>query len=225
MENKINMKHPIIADAMEYTGLTEDGIYDKIEISQKELHKKWIEKDPQTYFEILNFYQNSEIGFYDILQYNTWSNAQKPFIDITKYDIKTVLEFGCGCGQTALILAGQGFEVDIADVNNLMTGFTFFRLKKNGYKCNIVQLDKYKPLTKNYDIITTVDVLEHIINPFEMIIHFREHSKYWYSTALKPIKMAQHLCLWENDKIIDIVKAIGWQPVQLSNDEGRGFFK
>ena len=220
-----NYEHEIITDAIEFLNIDRNEIEKKISEMENTLHKIWNNRNPQTYIDILNFYQTEELAFYNVIQFNTWSNAQKPSISFKKFPIKTALDFGCGGGTTALYLAEQGYEVDICDVNSKLVEFTKFRLNKNGYQCNIIPLDKFKPLTKNYDFITTIDVLEHVLNPLELIIHFRKHSKYWYSTALKPSQISQHLCLWDNEKIIDIIKSIGWNPIWLAGDEGRGFFE
>lgn len=221
----INLEHPIITDAMEFLKINKNEIDLRIKIALGEKLKIWYELNPQNIIELYDYYDNNEVSFYDTLQFNTWSNAQKPFVDFKKYPIKTALEFGCGCGSTALYLAEQGFEVTIADINEMMLDFTSFRLNKYGYNCNKLDLSELKPLKTNYDLVTTIDVLEHVINPLELIIHFRDYCKFWYSTALKPKEMPEHLGLWKNDKIIDIIKSIGWNPIWLAGDEGRGFFE
>jgi len=215
----------IFVDAMEYLGLSQSELEQKINIAKSEKMKIWHDLNPQNISQLTEYYKNNEMSFFDILDFNTWSNAQIPIYDFSKLDIKTCLDFGCGCGSTALHLAKQGYEVSICDLNNLMTEFTLFRLQKYGFDAHIVDLSELKPLKTNYDLITTIDVLEHVFNPLELIIHFREYSKYWYSTALKPKPMPEHLGLWKDETIIDIIKSIGWSPLWLASDEGRGFFQ
>ena len=220
-----DINNPIIDEASEFLNMKREYIVAKIYEMENNLHKIWNQRNPQTYSEIIDFYKKEELHFFNVLQFNLWSNAQMPFVDFNKYPIKTCFEFGCGIGTTALLLAEMGFEVDIADANIKLVEFTKFRLNKRGYKCNIINIDKYKPLEKSYDLITTIDVLEHVLNPIELMVHFREYSKYWYVTNLNPAKISQHLCLWNNDRIIDIIKAIGWNPLWLAEDSGRGFFE
>jgi 2-polyprenyl-3-methyl-5-hydroxy-6-metoxy-1,4-benzoquinol methylase len=110
-------------------------------------------------------------------------------------------------------------------MDDLLIEFTVWRMQKRKHSVGIVTLDSFKPIKKNYDLITCIDVLEHLINPLEMLTQFRDHAKYLYITALKPADISQHLNMWNKDRIIDIMKAIGWKPIWLAADEGRGFFE
>ncbi len=83
------------------------------------------------------------------------------FMDVTiapyRHEIKTALEFGSGPGPVlAELLKREGFEVDLYD--------KYFSPEK-----------VYK--NKQYDLITSTEVIEHIDNTLELFSFFKTHLK------------------------------------------------
>jgi 2-polyprenyl-3-methyl-5-hydroxy-6-metoxy-1,4-benzoquinol methylase len=228
-----NYEHIVIQESAEFLTVTKEYVRLQIEEMKASLHKIWNSMSPNDIESVTRFYTSNPLHFYNVIEFNTWSDAQRPPIleGVTKggkIRLKSALDFGCGCGTTAIFLSElgeSGIQVDIADVNTQLQNFAKWRLDRRGYKSEIVSLLGFKPIKKHYDLITCLDVLEHLTNPLEMISHFREHADYVYLTALKPAKISQHLNLWDSERIIDIICAIGFEAMWLAPDQGRGLFK
>ena len=79
-----------------------------------------------------------------------------------------VLDYGCGAGVLARFLAIKGFEVDAADIPSKTLSFvksTMDKLLKR-----IITVDSNFELPDaHYDLIITLDALEHTVNPLEII--------------------------------------------------------
>ena len=220
-----NIKSKVIDEAAEYLKISREMVVREIETMKSELHKIWNSNRPQTIEELKKFYNEQPLHFFNVLDFNTWSDAQYPKVNLIEYGIKTAVDFGCGCGTTAVYLSDLGIQTDVAELSEPLRKFAVWRLRKRGYTTNEVSLANMMPLKKKYDLVTCIDVLEHLINPLEMVYHFAQHAKYFYATALKPQDMSQHLNLWPREKVIDIFIDLGWKPIWLAQDEGRGFFE
>jgi len=217
--------NPIIDEAAEFLNLSRLEVLENLIKMKNELHKDWNKVNPSNLSSLNDFYMTHPLHFYNVLDFDTWSDAQIPKIKFDGLGIKTAFDYGCGAGKTAVHLGEKGISVDICEMDPLLRDFTTWRMQKRKFSIGIVSLDSFKPIKKNYDLITCIDVLEHMINPLEMLTQFREHAKYLYVTALKPKAISQHLNMWDQERIIDIMKAIGWSPIWLASDEGRGFFE
>ena len=73
---------------------------------------------------------------------------------------KKILDYGSGCGQNAIMLAKEGYDVAMADFNGYTSDFAKFRAKKRGL--DIKYYDIEKPIDDKFDIILAFDVLEHV---------------------------------------------------------------
>jgi len=215
----------IIDEAAEFLCLSREEVLENIVKMKNELHKDWNRANPTSIEELKTFYNEHPLHFYNVIDFDTWSDAQNVRVPFGKVEIKTAFDYGCGGGKTAVFLGDRKISVDVCDLDIRLRDFTVWRMKQRNYAVDVVELDSLKPIKKQYDLITCVDVLEHMINPLEMMTQFREHAKYFYCTALKPKAISQHLNMWDQDRIIDVMKAIGWNAIWLAGDEGRGFFE
>jgi 2-polyprenyl-3-methyl-5-hydroxy-6-metoxy-1,4-benzoquinol methylase len=86
---------------------------------------------------------------------------------------KPCLDYGCGVGVATEILASNGFKVDAADLaGNEVLNFLQWRLTQHGLmdKVNILHVNGLKPVLKDkYSLVVMLDILEHLMNPKEML--------------------------------------------------------
>lgn len=157
-------------------------IKDFLHISDKELDvnfqngpmliaKEWNDKNPKTDEEILNFYKTTENYLFDQA---FWHSTSRRGYDTALYGscLKRnnnklkgyrVLDFGCGIGVNAFMLAKGGADVTIADLDCVSLDFARFRFHKHKipFKKWITDKEDMPPLEK-YDLILCNDVFEHI---------------------------------------------------------------
>ena len=92
---------------------------------------------------------------------------------------KTMLDYGCGCAASSIWVASQGLDVTLADLP--IKGFKFLEYITNKYRPGIKFLDitsDYLDLGGPYDFIYCSEVLEHVIEPFEVLKNLVKHLKH-----------------------------------------------
>jgi SAM-dependent methyltransferase len=73
------------------------------------------------------------------------------------------LDFGGGTGNLALALAAVGWSVDYLERSALQKDFVSFRIQRYDLDEQVRVLDDWRPIEANtYDLVSAVDVLEHV---------------------------------------------------------------
>ena len=104
-----------------------------------------------------------------------WIKFLDKFLPLKNGKSKKVLEMGCGIGAFAKILNERHFKVDAVDVSP----FIVERAKKihEGINFNIMDIEKNTKITKKYDYIFAFEVLEHLKNPFKVLVNIKKMLK------------------------------------------------
>lgn len=83
----------------------------------------------------------------------------KKIIDENKY--KTALDLGCGSGAFAMRLKKAGLQVECADINKE----SFAAKDIKFYSINLNDLNFSEKIIKKYDLIISIEVIEHLYSP------------------------------------------------------------
>lgn len=86
------------------------------------------------------------------------------------------LDFGSGVGSGALVFKRNGFDVACADISSGMLDFCRFRLASRGWEGDFIDLNHQSLPEARYDVITAMDVFEHLYDPVEAI------ERLWWAT-------------------------------------------
>jgi len=90
----------------------------------------------------------------------------------------SILDYGCGSSLYSLKLYFQGFNnITIADISHRFFRFLQFLCKKYQIKMKFLPLRDDKSLIEKYDYIISSEVLEHVFEPEEVLVHIIEHMK------------------------------------------------
>ncbi len=169
----IDDREELINDMAEFQKLPKDEIDLRIMVGAERMMDEWNEKDPKTPEEITKFYKETENYLYDLTHWHfagrrrfdvelTTSVAHRISKDFKDRKIK-ILDFGCGIGQNAYMLAKAGADVTIADLDSVTLDFAEYRFKKHNvpYKVWYTDTEDMPPETE-FDIILAFDILEHV---------------------------------------------------------------
>lgn len=154
-----------ITDLLEYTRKSFDDVYRDVYRGEILMRNEWNEKNPQTPEEIRKFYKETENYLYDL---GNWHFGDRRQFDVEllasclKSKPKKVLDFGAGIGQNAYMLAGEGIDVAVADVDSYTLDFAEWRFKKHHVPATFWRVDKEPAPNCKFDMILCFDVLEHI---------------------------------------------------------------
>jgi SAM-dependent methyltransferase len=77
----------------------------------------------------------------------------------------TYLDFGAGVGSGTILFAKYGFRVTVADISSTLLNFARSRLTARRVPATFIDLKERRLSTAQYDIITAMDVWEHLVDP------------------------------------------------------------
>lgn len=170
-EKKVLLQH-----LCEFIPIPMEALVHKVSQGEKLLRQEWNEKNPKTWGQMLEFYKNTENYLYDLTH---WHLTQRRAFDLsTEAKVmavkpKNVLDFGCGIGQNAIMLARKGVDVTLADVGSKTLNFAKYRFQQEGLPFKEWITDgPDMPPDEKYDAIIILDVFEHL--PKDMLKFYVE---------------------------------------------------
>ncbi len=89
-------------------------------------------------------------------------------------------EYGCGVAPVTawLVTRFPAWRYTIVDIPCPMLEFARWRFRRfPNVEAKEPGFGSHLPLTKVYDVITCLDVLEHVVNPLEVVRHLVDHLK------------------------------------------------
>jgi SAM-dependent methyltransferase len=139
----------------------------------------------QTKSEIRDYYVEQEHGVLASMYWHTllpdrWALHSVAALQHAKQfaEGKRVFEFGHGVGSTGLLFSAHGFEVTLGDVSRAYRDFAGHRFRTRQRDVRFLDLVQESPEAETYDVVVSLDVIEHIPNPMP------ELQKLW--RCLKP---------------------------------------
>jgi len=85
------------------------------------------------------------------------------------------LDYGSGIGSGAILFASNGFDVTLADISEPMLRFACWRLEKRNLPYRAIHLRSESLADGVWEIITMLDVPEHVADPLELMSALRPH--------------------------------------------------
>lgn len=159
-------REEMIEDLMEFEKVSREEVLRRF-LKRFELRKQEMDKvDFADSKQVEDYYKNNNYEIYDHLEWHFKGrrNFDKKLVEeIKQYSKSTeILDFGCGGGQVAYMLAKEGYVVSACDYNKKSMDFISFRFTKNRQKIKTIKMPIHKDFKNKFDIILCFDVLEHI---------------------------------------------------------------
>lgn len=124
-----------------------------------------------------------EYGYKDSSLTNAHSFLMSPLLSLLSENDKSkarklrVLDLGCGNGSLSHVIAQQGYEV--VGIDDSKQGITI--ASQNFPDCHFIQASIYdlpqNELKKSFDIVISVEVIEHLLYPKELVKSAKEYLK------------------------------------------------
>lgn len=167
------------ADLKEYFGKCYIPYFD----SSWALANQWYSQNPQTEEEVVKFYKTTPYYIYNSFIFSRSGDKISKIETLNKIfkdlNIKSILDYGCGIGLDGEEFLKRGFTVHFADFESPSTNFLRWRLKKNNLEENayIHNIESIGIEKVNVDLVWSVDVIEHMLNPNKIFDAFSPKTK------------------------------------------------
>jgi 2-polyprenyl-3-methyl-5-hydroxy-6-metoxy-1,4-benzoquinol methylase len=133
---------------------------------------------------IERFYDESQAMLYELMWWHTLGDDLSPLAYLLalhfaqQHGCQRYLDFGAGVGSGGILFARHGLQVTLADISSSLLRFSAWRLGSRQLPAQYIDLKRSELPSRAFDIITAMDVFEHLSDPVEAV------EKLW--RALRP---------------------------------------
>ena len=137
------------------------------------MYRLWIKQKRDTFEDIIDFYREDCSVVFQGTMAGSWTGSV--LSDSLKTVVKSndkVLEYGSGGGREIAGCLKQGAKVTACDVSERLLEGIKLLAQENGYGEHLDTLlirEEVPSLPKDYDVIITIDCLEHVQKPIEVL--------------------------------------------------------
>jgi mycofactocin glycosyltransferase len=181
-----DLQESLLAELGRYTQCTDLAeVQRRCEYAVASLKREWEDTvqaaDRQS---IERFYDESQAMLYELMGWHTLSEDVSPLAYVLalrfaqQHGCRSYLDFGSGVGSGGILFARHGLEATLADISSSLLRLSAWRLGIRKLSAQYIDLKVSKLPNEGFDVITAMDVFEHLSDPVEAV------EKLW--KALKP---------------------------------------
>lgn len=126
------------------------------------------------------FYVDTDAYIYELACYENdeWRSSLAQLLG-GKLKGRHVLEYGCGIGSFAFMLAREGLQVTACDISDQNLAFLRFRITRRGWedKVKVAKPEEALRPSRRYDVIACQHVLEHVEDPVAVLKKFHHNLR------------------------------------------------
>jgi mycofactocin glycosyltransferase len=181
-----DLQESLLAELGRYTQCTDKAeLQRRCEHAVARLKREWEETVQATdRRSIERFYDQSQAMLYELMWWHTLSEDLSPLAYVIalrfaqQHGCQRYLDFGSGVGSGGLLFARHGFQTALADVSSSLLHFSAWRFGIRKLAAAYFDLKSSELPSQAFEMITAMDVFEHLSHPVETVEHL------W--KALKP---------------------------------------
>jgi SAM-dependent methyltransferase len=177
-----------VRDLKDFLGAKFTPYYD----SSWALAEEWNKQLRKTKEDIEEFYQTTSHYIYNSIIFNYSGDRYDFHTDFknlkNKYDIQSVIDYGCGVGTDGMMMLDLGLKVTFVDFDSPTLEFLKFRINKRNFspsQYEIVDVQQLKSKPIQSDLFWSIDVIEHMREPTDIFNAIGEKTRVaaYYSDA------------------------------------------
>jgi 2-polyprenyl-3-methyl-5-hydroxy-6-metoxy-1,4-benzoquinol methylase len=125
--------------------------------------------------EVDRFYDETEFYIDELMWWHTLNDDDTPlaYVAALKFaesrGLTRIADFGSGVGSGGLLFARHGFSVTLADISSVLLDFCRWRFQQRNLAAQFVDLKSDCLPAMTFDLITAMDVFEHLTKPVETL--------------------------------------------------------
>jgi SAM-dependent methyltransferase len=181
-----DLQESLLAELGRYTQCADIAeVQRRCEHAVANLKREWEDKvRPDDRQSIELFYDGSQAMLHELMWWHTLGEDISPLAYVLalrfaqQHGCQSYLDFGAGVGAGGLVFARHGLHTTLADISSSLLRFSAWRLGIRKLPAQYIDLKRSRLPSQGFDIITAMDVFEHLSDPVEAV------EKLW--DALKP---------------------------------------
>ena len=134
--------------------------------------------DPADTRSIERFYDQGQGYLFELMWWHTLVPDHGPLAYVLALEFarqrqsgRRYLDFGAGVGSGGLLFARHGFHVSHADISSTLLRFSQWRMERRGLSAEFIDLKGASLPPDAFDMITAMDVFEHLPDPVKAVDH------------------------------------------------------
>jgi 2-polyprenyl-3-methyl-5-hydroxy-6-metoxy-1,4-benzoquinol methylase len=154
----------------EYFGVSREEAMRDCRAALGDSKREWESAPRRTSRQIVDFYRRTRSYLFEHVWWHaTDVEGNSANVEILNYAVRrgarAYLDFGSGVASNAILFARRGFEVALADVSETMLDFARWRMERRGLPAEFINLNHQRLPRDRFDLVTAVDVCEHLTDP------------------------------------------------------------
>ncbi len=127
--------------------------------------------NPSDRHAVEQYYDESQAAMFELVYWHTleWDTSPLAYVTalhfVRQHECQTCLDFGAGVGSGAILFARHGLEITLADISLPMLRFSQWRFGIRGLHAQFRDLKSCGLPTRAFDMVTAMDVFEHLFDP------------------------------------------------------------
>jgi len=170
------LTHSLLTEIAHFTGESIEEVKERCKGAVKTIGDEWDEHvNAESRESIERYYDQNEGYIYDLMWWHALQYDDSPLAYVTALDFAQrrtgggYLDFGSGVGAGALLFAKHGFTVTLADISSTLLTFCRWRFAQRSLPARFIDLKESKLPDNAFEIVTAMDVFEHLVDPIEAI--------------------------------------------------------
>jgi mycofactocin glycosyltransferase len=157
-------------------GESRENIEARCRVAMKKMKEEWENLvSAEDGNSVIEYYDRSENYPYELMWWHSLADDQSPLAYVCALHLalrnegRSYLDFGSGVGSGGLLFAAHDFDVTLADISSALLNFAEKRLQLHNVSASFFDLKTESLPPDSFDMITAMDVFEHIANPEETV--------------------------------------------------------
>jgi mycofactocin glycosyltransferase len=175
LDGRHDLRASLLAELGRYTQCDDIAeVQRRCEHAVASLKREWEDKvQPADHRSIERFYDESQAMLYELMGWHTLSDDASPLAYVLalrfaqQRGCQSYLDFGSGVGSGGILFARHGLRVTLADISSALLRFSAWRLGIRKLSAQYIDLKLSGLPSQAFDVITAMDVFEHLSDPVE----------------------------------------------------------
>src|SRR6266700_450080 len=171
-----DLKSSLVWELGRYLGETDlDRLWRRCSEATERMRAEWEEQvDARDRHAVESYYDDSQATMDELVWWHTLEDDLSPLAYVTALEFArrhrcgAYLDFGSGIGSGGVLFGRNGFDVTVADISPSLLGFNRWRFEVRDLPGRIVDTSTATLPENAFDLITAMDVFEHLVDPVEM---------------------------------------------------------